>query len=348
MPGAKRRLGPAVAQQLLEQPHRFGFFQALRLLGQWRARHAAGPGAASMQRVRFGSSLSLSFAPGEIEALEATAPGADGAVPEQVSITPAFIGLLGQSGALPLAYTERLAEREVFHRDRSARAFLDIFNERAVALFHAAWLKHRPALQHSPDGRDRLHDLLLALAGMGGDSRRQLLGLGEGPVFDQSIAHHAGLLRQRPLSAAALGRVLGEHFQLPLQVEQFVGAWYALPPGQQTRLGRAGRGLGQGAVCGARVYQRDLRLRLSFGPLHRAEFDRLLPGAPGARALSRWLGLLGGIGFEYEVRLRLRAEAVQPARLCGDRGRLGLDAFLISTPSGAPRDDTGYLLQPSH
>ena len=346
MSGAKRRLGPAVGQQLLDQPQRFGFFQALRLLEQWYARQGVDADEVSTHRVRFRSSLSLSFAPGEIEALEATPATGEGGPPEQVCITPAFIGLLGQAGTLPLSYTERVAEREVLHRDRTARAFLDIFHQRAVGLVHAAWLKNRPALQQAPDGPSRFQDLLLALAGMGTSARRELLGQGEGPVFDQSLAPYAGLLRQRPLSAMAMQRVIGEHFGLPIRVEQFVGAWYAVPIDQQTRLGRPGAGLGQGALCGGRLYQRDLRLRLCFGPLRRADFDRLLPGASGARALARWLGLLGGIGFEYEIRLLLRAVDVRPATLCGTAGRLGLDAFLISTPSGTPRGDTGYLMQP--
>lgn len=348
MPGAKRRLDPAVGQQLLEQPQRFGFFQALRLLEQWRAHHGVAAEEVGADRVRFRSSLSLSFAPGEIEALEVEGASTDGRPPRRVYLTPAFIGLLGQAGTLPLTYTERLAEREVMHRDRSGRAFLEIFNQRAVGLFHAAWLKHRPALQPGPDGTNRFQDLLLALAGMGASTQRELLGSGEGAVFDQSIAHYSGLVRQRPLSAAALQRVLGEHFGLPLRIEQFVGAWYPVPPERQTALGQPGAGLGQGALCGARLYQRDLRLRLCFGPLRRADFDRLLPGGPGAKALSRWLGLLGGIGLEYEIRLVLHAADVHPATLSGTGGRLGLDAFLVSAPSGAPRGDTGYLLQPLH
>lgn len=348
MSGAKRRFGPAVGQQLLEQPQRFGFFQALRLLEQLYSRHGVGATDVHAHRIRFRNSLSLAFAAGEIESLDVEAAAVEGQPPVQVCITPAFIGLLGQAGTLPLAYTERLAEREAVHRDHTGRAFLDIFNQRAVSLFHAAWLKHRPALQQAPAGADRFQDLLLALAGMGMAQRRDVLGQDDGAVFDQSIAHYAGLVRRRPLSAVAMQRVLADHFGLPLRVEQFVGAWYPVPVDQQTRLGQPGATLGRGALCGDRLHQRDLRLRLCFGPLRRRDFDTLLPGAPGARALARWVGLLGGIGFEYEVRLLLHADDVRPVSLCGSGGRLGLDAFLISSPTGEPRGDTGYLLQPSH
>ena len=37
-----------------------------------------------------------------------------------------------------------------------------------------------------------------------------------------------GLIGQRPLSASALCQVLGDYFQVPVDVEQFTGAWYAL------------------------------------------------------------------------------------------------------------------------
>src|SRR5690606_11016783 len=101
-------------------------------------------------------------------------------------------------GVLPLHYTETLAARETYQRDHAPRAFLDIFSNRAVALHYAAWKKHRLAIQYELDGDEKFLPLVLALSGLGMASLRGRLQDGEGDVFDQSIAHHAGSIRQRP------------------------------------------------------------------------------------------------------------------------------------------------------
>ena len=104
------------------------------------------------EHLRFPNSPGLGFPPSEI--VDAVAYDKNGdvladeaarkaAVAEgrlgRVDLTPAFFGLLGAQGALPLHYSEMLANRESLRRDRGARAFFDIFSNRAAALFYAAW-----------------------------------------------------------------------------------------------------------------------------------------------------------------------------------------------------------------
>ena len=80
------------------------------------------------------------------------------------------------SAALPLFYTELLSAREEPpHRDPAARAFLDIFQHRAVSLFHESWRKHRLPLQYERDGEERFLPMALSLAGLGQASLRSRL-----------------------------------------------------------------------------------------------------------------------------------------------------------------------------
>ena len=97
--------------------------------------------------------------------------------------------------------------------------------------------------------------------------------------------------------------------------------------------------LGAGAMAGARVWQRDLRLRIVIGPLKRARFDAFLPGGEAARALASMLSMMTGVSLEYEVQLVLCAKEVEGASLADDRsgGRLGWDTFLV-TGDTAPTD----------
>ncbi len=357
MPSAQRRIDPGVAQQLLAEPHRFQFFQAVRLLEQVFHRQGVKPGQAVPMRLRFRNSLALGFpaselaAEGRVVALDGEAVEGAEAIGQalqeerigEVHLTPHFMGLLGTSGALPLHYTETLQLRELYERDRAARAFLDIFSTRAVSLHYAAWKKHRLALQYELDRRERFMPLVLSLLGLGQSELRDRMHDGFGDVFDQAVAYYGGALRQRPASAAAMQQVLADYFQVPLTLEQFVGSWYRVPPGQATRLGQANAVLGASALAGDRVWQRDLRLRLRIGPLPRARFDAFLPGRPAAAALGKWLSLMTGGTLEYEVRLVLQADEVTGSGLgAGHGARLGWDSYMTTRAQTQDRDDTRY------
>lgn len=366
MPPQKRRIDTGVTQQLLDEPYRFEFFQAVRVLEHTFVQQGAPAKNVVPRRLRFTNSLSLAFPPSEIEAIQADTrdeeqdnvddqaevgaaqtPELDLDLLEQVQLTPSFFGLLGAGGTLPLPYSERIAEREIYHRDRTARAFFDIFSTRATALFYEAWKKYRPELQYELDRRERFLPLMMSLSGLGLPSLRERMhGGGKAAVFDQSVAFYAGEIRQRPVSAEALQRVLRDYFQVPLQVEQFVGAWYTVPPEQQTYLGSPNAALGSGAIAGERVWQRDLRVRLWIGPLGATQFTDFLPGGVSAQALRKWVTLLTGVCLEYEVRLILRPEDVQGAALGAGGARLGWDAFVATRACGEPRADASYDIHP--
>lgn len=356
MPAAQWPEPVAVVERLLDAPHGFGFFQAVRLLEQWFAREE---GLSRTQvlsaRLAFRNSLSMSFPASEIESLravwrevktltEADEPAARRRI-ERIELTPAFMGLLGAGGTLPSYYTETLAARETYHRDGAARAFMDIFLHRAVALFYQAWRKHRLPLQYEADRRHQYLPLMLSVAGIGHRGLRDRLRAAEGGVSDEALAHFAGALQRRPVSARTLQQLLAYYFRVPVKLEQFVGRWFALPRGNQSVVGLANAVLGRSAVVGERVWQRDLRLRLTLGPLTGARFKRFLPGGAGELALRELLGLLSGPTLEYEVRLELRGEDIRGASLNpADGPRLGWDSFLATQAQTGTRSDPGYDL----
>lgn len=354
MSGTQRRFDPGVAQRLLETPHRFQFFQAVRVLEHVFVRQGVRVADVVPRHLYFRNTLSLAFPASEIEQLQAhldeagQGEGAEAAPAawQSVEITPSFIGMLGVAGALPLGYSERIGEREVFHRDRAARAFMDIFSNRAVALFYAAWKKYRLALQYELDRKERFLPLTMSLAGLGLRSMRSRLSDGNGAILDQALAFYCAGVRQRPLSAAFLQRILAEYFAAKVRIEQFAGAWYAVPPGQLSRLGSSNAVLGQTALAGERVWQRDLRLRLHVGPLPKTQFEDFLPGGSAAAALAKWLTLLGGGALEYEIVPILRARDVCGTALSGASvGRLGWDAFMCTRPAMADRADASYAVK---
>ena len=342
--------------RLLHEPQRFEFHQAVRLL-QGHLRQLP---VEQRPAIRFRNSLSLSFPASEVVGIETHVRGDDAdATPrepgahehlDRVELTPAFMGLLGATGALPLAYSEQFAQRESAGRDGAARAFLDIFQHRAVTLFHDAWRKHRLPLQFEADRRERYLPLVMSLAGLGEPALRQRLHGDEGGVADDALAFYCGLLQRRAVSAPHLQRVLADYFGVPVRVTQFVGRWFDLDDDCQVTLGETSFRLGHDTLLGPRVWQRDLRARVSIGPMNRTLHQRFLPGAPGALALRELLTLVSGVSLEYEVRLIVRAADVVGAVLpgtpqsIGAGPRLGWDSYLVTQPCTEDREEAAYDL----
>ncbi len=365
MQTAQRRIDSGVVERLLDEPHRFEFFQAVRLLETWfgrrasEVRYAARPGEIVARRIGFRNTVSLSFPPSELErARSFDAAGAllrrdgDGAAGdagevERVELTPAFFGLLGGQGALPLHYTEQIIAREQIKRDHAAREFFDVFSNRATALFYAAWKKYRLPLHYELDRDERYLPLLLSLAGVSNADARSSVQEGPGALIDEAIAGYALAARHRPVSAAYLQRTLSEYFRVPIRVEQFVGKWYDVPPDQLTVIGNVNARLGATALVGERVWQRDMRARLVVGPLSKRDYEAFLPGEERAVALERMLTLLAGVTLEYEVSLVLKHSEVGASVLSGG-ARLGWDAFLCTRAAVRDRADARYELHVIH
>lgn len=348
--------------RLLDEPQRFEFHQAVRLLHG----HLRQLPAEDRPAIRFRNSLSLSFPASEVVGIEtqvrradqveaddlrtAREPGTHAHL-ERVELTPAFMGLLGVTGALPLAYSEQFAQRETAGRDGAARAFLDIFQHRAVTLFHEAWRKHRLPLQFEADRRERYLPLVMSLAGLGEPALRRRLHGDEGGVADDALAFYSGLLQRRAVSAPHLQRVLADYFGVPVRVTQFVGRWFELDDECQVTLGdESTYRLGHDTLLGPRVWQRDLRARVSIGPMTRTLHQRFLPGGPAALALRELLTLVSGVSLEYEVRLIVRAADVVGATLPGTPQsdgagpRLGWDSYLVTQPCTEDREEAAYDL----
>ncbi len=361
MQAAQRAIDPGVVERLLDEPYRFQFFQAVRVLETWFSRRNEGrESERSAEPIVFRNSLALTFPASELEhalpydeagqalvGTDAWRPALSDRTVDRVELTPAFFGLLGGQGALPLHYTEQLIGRAHIQRDHAAREFFDVFSNRATALFYAAWKKYRLPFHYELDRDERYLPLLLALAGVPDAPTRAKVQGGPGTLLDEAIAGYALPARHRPMSAAYLARTLTDYFRVPVSVEQFAGRWYTVPSERITVLGRVNATLGATALAGERVWQRDMRARIVVGPLRKRDYEAFLPGEARAVALERMLTLLAGITIEYEVSLVLAREEVGTSRL-GGGARLGYDAFLCTREAEHDRDDARYELNVIH
>jgi len=312
----------------------FSLFQLLRLLEQLHPdrRPVAGFGDPGAEVVRLSQNPSLSFPAREVESF---GQEGEGPFPLQTNV----FGLVGAMGVLPHAYSTLVLER-LRARDSSFRSFLDLFHHRILSLFYAAWRKGFPelALERGEEDLHRRH--LLDLVGMGHEPAEGFSG-----SSTDSLAWYAGLLAPPARSGPALEQLLADRFGTPVEVEPFVGGWIRLEEMDLCLLGEEEDGmiLGGGAVVGDEVWDPHARIRIRMGPLTRAQYDDLLPGAPGNEALRRLTKFFTHDQFEIELQLILARDEV-PGTVLGGEARmeapLGWSTWLRSHPRLSDADET--------
>ena len=317
------------------EPSSFGFFQAVRLLERMLPQRMPVGGYDPAREVaRFGVLPNLFFPASEIQELKLDETGA------RMKVN--FLGLTGPSGVLPHPYTQLVADR-LRAKDSALADFFDLFHHRILSLFYQAWRKYRFTIAREENSYDRQADHALDLIGLGLDGYRNRL-----PFPDEALTFRAGLLLPQPRGAAALQQLLRDFFDVPVEIIQFVGAWYPL---SQTDLCEVGgpeddpaNQLGVGAVAGDEIWDQQARVRVRLGPLDRDHYDSFLPGGNGYVAIAALLRFFSHDQFEFELQLVLEHGAVPGLRLDGE-GVLGWSSWIASTPLQHDADQTILTLQ---
>ena len=309
-----RRADPSLEHVLFEEGYRVDFFQAVRVLERlYSARLPVGRSSIpTKEAVRFRSLLSLSFPASSI--YDVAQPD-NGDRPPEMIVT--FMGLFGLAGVLPRHYTELLLER-VRQKDFALRDFLDLFNHRMISLFYRAWEKYRFPVAYERSrsstgaGYDPFSFSLFNLIGMGTDGLRGKLKAGDEPLL-----YYSGLIAQQPRSASALAAVLGDYFNVPVIIKQFVGAWLRVDDQSRTRLARGdfNNRLGTTTMLGSRCWDQQAGFTLVVGPLKFNQFRQFLPSENGFSSLVELTRFFVGLTLDFDVQLVLQAAEVPGCRL---------------------------------
>ena len=364
---AKRRQNPDLEKRLTEEPHRFEFFQAVRLLEQFDSQRApVGEDAlAGNELVRFGALPSLTYPATQIANLvRAGSDEAPSGPPEQPEMTVTFMGLTGPCGVLPLHYTALLIERcQERPPDLALREFLDIFHHRAISLFYRAWAKYRLPIaleQHAirqlrtrRDSKAIDDDLftysLAALVGMSGRAVRDRMHADR-----ESVIYYSGHFAHNPRSAVALELLLADYFGVDVRIEQFLGQWLKLELGDQSRLPRLGEAqgrhqqVGETAMIGSRFWSKQTKFRVRIGPVGYDQFTQFFPDAGGMARLTDLVRLYAGEQLDFDVQVVLLRNEVPGAQLSLEEARsnrLGWDCWLKDSEFTSDAQDAVFCLR---
>jgi type VI secretion system protein ImpH len=309
-----------LAELLRSQPWNFEFFQAVRVLERLHPdRASVGQfSVPSSEAMRFRAHASTVFPASEIQSLR----DSDG---ERADMEVNFMGLFGPQGVLPLYYTELIGERARV-RDTALIEFLNIFNHRMISLFYRAWEKYRSwekyrfPIAYERGDLDQVGRRLLDFIGLGtpGLLRRQ-------KVADDALIFYSGLLSQQPRCAANLENLLADYFDVPVEVEQFVGAWYKLDESTQFCMEdgtEVSEQLGFGAVVGDEIWDTQGRVRLRMGPLRMPRYLDFLPSGAAYAPLRAITEFYAGNEIDFELQLILDRRDVPVCEL-GAEGEAG-------------------------
>jgi type VI secretion system protein ImpH len=350
------RSNPSVEILLHDEPYRFEFFQAVRLLERLMpdrlpVGRVTDEGQVIMpdrEIVRFGASVSLMFPPSQVQNLESSQNGQKGEKGEkgeedgdgQAQMEVAFMGLTGPIGVLPNHYTELLIDR-VRAGDRAMSDFLDLFNHRMISFFYRAWEKYRfPVAYERRPNDDKFTSFLFSITGL---ATRGLLGRMN--LRDEGLLCYAGLISQRPHSASAFAAIVGDYFGVEASVIQFAGQWLPLDAESVSKLGKSNNALGVSAFAGARVWDSQSKFRMKIGPIGYKQFTSFLPTGSAFKPMMELIKFLAGPEFDFDVQLVLKAEEV-PGTVLTTRARrrpmLRWNTWLRTSPF--THDDSQVIL----
>lgn len=314
--------------QLARSPEQFHIFHALRIIeASFPDAPRLGESARPLQdRVRLGQEAELAFPPSTIVAMVLPVAG------QPWRLTNRFFGLFGPNGPLPIHMTEFARDRLRNHRDSTLVGFANMLTHRLMGLLYRAWAASQPAVSFDRPGTDRFERKVAALTGHYAVHLRN-----RDAMPDLAKRHFAGHLASGPKHAQGLVSMVSAFARAPVALQQFVGSWLELEPGDRWQLG-AQAGLGQATSIGDRVWSRAAKFRLQIGPLPLAEYRRLLPGSSALDRLEAIVRNYVGDVLDWDINLVLQAGEV-PQAILGQNVSLGQVFWIGARKPGSDADD---------
>jgi type VI secretion system protein ImpH len=345
------RKSTAITARLADAAHDYAFVQAIRLLERsscddnqlLQSKPARNPVGGftppQSEVVRFAVTQSMAFPAGEIQGLESII-GEDGKTRWRLLIN--LIGLTGATGVLPYHYTEMILSRQR-SKDNNLEEFLNLFNHRIASLLYKAEVKYSLPLQYE---RSRLFatrsnkysaptNALLSLIGMGSEKLQHRLY-----TDDESLLYYGGLFSQKIRTVGNLRQIIRSYFDIPVQINQFVGQWCEMIVDVRTRLADidnpkgCNASLGRNVILGKSGWFSQGKIQIVLGPLNRNQLKKFAPDKSSLIALNELVRLYVGMENEFEFIVRVRKQDL-PDKTALDKNNppiMGWNTFLHSKP----------------
>jgi type VI secretion system protein ImpH len=329
MATSRRRKSLNLVEQLQSEPHRFDFFQAVRLLERAACMHPdkdefATDSVGALARpdqeaMHFTSRPSLAFNGTDVTKISqkriSNYDTEDNSV-LQWQVEVAMMGLTGSQGVMP-HYLSEIVLSELRKKSSALKDYFDLFNHRTISMFYEAWQKYHlaPNYERSQQSdalkEDIFTDALLSLSGIGLSEQRY-----RSSIPDEHIAGFSGHFGRTICSAESLRSSISGMFGLNIEIDQFQGQWYDLPSDVHCRMPCAdnpmgtNNQLGVSTVIGARCYQAQNKFSVIIRPVSEEEFMALAPGSKRLEELKSFIKLSVGGEQDFDLEIKLSDDQI--------------------------------------
>lgn len=317
------RKNTSVISNLTENPYNFPFQQAIRLLERssvlnqhdskytFNKNPVALFSPSSTEVVRFRTNHALNFSSSEISNITVHNNSKNH---KRWELSVNFIGLTGAQGVLPFHYTEMILQRFKI-KDNTPSDFFDLFNHRTISLFCQASYKYNLPIEYERKklnppkvkSRDDHTQVLMSLIGLGTNNLNNRLY-----VRDESLFYYSGLLSQRIKTTSGLKQIVQSYFNIPVEINEFVGQWQELIEDVRTRLpGRdipsgQNNSLGRSVMLGRKGWFAQGKINIILGPLSKEQLNIFSPGTQAIKSLNEIVQLYIGMEYSYDFIIKVK------------------------------------------
>lgn len=317
-----RRKNTSVISKLAEQPYDYPFLQAVRLLERsamlgdngkydFNKQPVAQFTPPNTEAIRFHSTQTLHFSSSQISKITESKSSKNN---KKWDMSVNFMGLTGAQGVLPFHYSEMILKR-LKMKDQSLSHFFDLFNHRTISLFYQASNKYKLPIEYerkklnppTTKQRDNHSQILLSLIGLGTKNLNDRLY-----IRDESLFYYSGLLSQQVKTTSGLKQILRSYFNIPVEINEFVGQWQELIEDVRTRLpGRenpAGQNncLGRSVMLGRKGWFAQGKINIILGPLSKDQLKIFSPGTKALKSLNEIVQLYAGMEYSYDFIIKVK------------------------------------------
>lgn len=276
---------------LIKNPSRFNFFQAVRLINCYLDNQGK-IGHVSLKNIP-----RLEFPTGDIKRITFAHSDTDEV---NFELHTTILGLLGQSGALPLHYTEVTLEH-IAIKNHAINDFISLFNEKLLQLLYKAWERSRfyIAFENHQANKSPIINFLASLINKTADQLD----------IDQFI-FHSGLSSKNNIAKEELEQIINGYFNLPAKIFNHLGRWITLSETEQTKIASKPNKenhnqLGRGATIGKSFWCSPNQFIVVIGPLNYQKYMQLFPKEPLYNALKNLIQHYVGIEFSFKIRTEI-------------------------------------------
>ena len=188
--------------------------------------------------------------------------------------------------------------------------------------------------------RDDHSQVLLSLIGLGTknlDNRQY--------IKDESLFYYSGLLSQQIKTTSGLKQILSHYFNIPIEINEFIGQWQELIEDVRTRLpdkeSPSGQNncLGRSVMLGRKGWFAQGKINIVLGPLTKEQLTIFSPGTKAIKALNEIVQIYAGMEYDYDFIIKVKRSDIPSKIQLGGKTQsvIGWNTWL-STHSDITKD----------